>query len=217
MNTQVKRARRYHWLSDKVSDFCEEPHSGIASDARVKPLNLTAKESKDNKTIAVSLVKEEPKAFLQNIKAITQKADNLMAQRRLPGFAEMELNNVEFHWHPVVQEKFDLKRLSKIIEKVHFLAPKNFESLAMTAGIGPKTIRALSLVAEVVYGAKPSYEDPARYTFSVGGKDGTPYPVDRKTYDKLLDVMEQGIGRSAISIKEKENAKQRLETITYPF
>jgi hypothetical protein len=87
----------------------------------------------------------------------------------------------------------------------------------MTAGIGPKTIRALSLVAEIVYGAKPSYEDPARYTFSVGGKDGTPYPVDRKTYDKLLDVMERGIKSSAVSIKEKEGAKARLETVTYPF
>jgi hypothetical protein len=154
---------------------------------------------------------------LKTIKSIARKEDSLSSQRRLPGFAEMELNDVEFHWHPVVNEKFDVKRLSKIIEKTHFLKPKNFNELAMTAGIGPKTIRALSLVAEIVYGAKPSYEDPARYTFSVGGKDGTPYPVDRKTYDKLLDVMERGIKSSAVSIKEKEGAKARLETVTYPF
>ena len=217
MNVNISRARRYHWLSDKVRDFCEEPHSGIASDARTKPLNLTAVASRDNKEVAVGLVNEEPKNFLQTIKSIARKEDNLSSQRRLPGFAEMELNNVEFHWHPVVNEKFDVKRLAKIIEKTHFLAPKNFNELAMTAGIGPKTIRALSLVAEIVYGAKPSYEDPARYTFSVGGKDGTPYPVDRKTYDKLLDVMERGISGSAVSIKEKEGAKLRLETVTYPF
>lgn len=217
MNVNVGKARRYHWLSDKVRDFCEEPHSGIASDARAKSLDLTAVASRGNKEVAVGLVNDEPGNFLQTIKKIARKEDHLSAQRRLPGFAEMELNNVEFHWHPVVNEKFDVKRLVKIIEKTHFLAPKNFNELAMTAGIGPKTIRALSLVAEVVYGAKPSYEDPARYTFTVGGKDGTPYPVDRRTYDKLLDVMERGIVGSSVSLKEKENAKIRLETVTYPI
>jgi Uncharacterized conserved protein len=84
-------------------------------------------------------------------------------------------------------------------------------------GIGPKTIRALSLVAEIVYGAKPSYEDPARYTFAVGGKDGTPFPVDRATYDRTLSAIEKGIKQSKINQKESDKAKERLETITYPI
>ena len=70
---------------------------------------------------------------------------SLGRQSRLPGFSEMELNDVEFHWHPVAAEKFDLKRLKKTIELAHFQAPENFTQLLAGQGIGPKTIRALSL------------------------------------------------------------------------
>jgi hypothetical protein len=210
MNTHFQKARRYHWLSLKIKDFTEEPHSGIVSDIRLKPLNLVAKESKENKEISVEMVREEPKTFLKDIKLICEKSNSLMKQKRLPGFCEMELENVEFYYHPVEKEKFDLKRLKKTIEKAHFLKPENFEQLLMTEGIGPKTIRALSLVSEIIYGAKPSYEDPARYSFAHGGKDGTPYKVDRLTYDKTISVLEKGIEMAKISLKEKERAKERL-------
>ena len=228
MNTDLQKARRYHWLSDGVADFCENPHSGIASDARLKPLNLTAEESRENKEISAQMVKLEPTAVLKNLQTAAKKVSKNMpevsspagrslgAQGRLPGFSEMELNDVEFHWHPVVAEKFDIKRLKKTIEKVHFLAPENFTQLLAGEGVGPKTIRALSLVAEIVYGAKPSYEDPARYTFAVGGKDGTPFPVDRATYDRTLSAIEKGIKQSKINQRERDLAKERLETITYP-
>jgi hypothetical protein len=210
MNTHFQKARRYHWLSLKIKDFTEEPHSGIVSDVRLKPLNLVAKESRENKEISVEMVKEEPKTFLRDIKLISEKSSPLMKQKRLPGFCEMELEDVEFYHHPVEKEKFDLKRLKKTIEKAHFLKPENFEQLLMTEGVGPKTIRALSLVSEIIYGAKPSYEDPARYSFAHGGKDGTPYKVDRATYDKTISVLEKGIEMAKISLKEKEMAKQRL-------
>jgi len=210
MNTQLQKARRYHWLSLKIKDFTEEPHSGIVSDVKLKPLNLVAKESKENKEISVEMVREEPKTFLKDFKLICEKSNFLMKQKKLPGFCEMELKNVEFYHHPVEKEKFDLKRLKKTIEKAHFLKPENFDQLLMTEGVGPKTIRSLSLVAEIVYGAKPSYEDPARYSFAHGGKDGTPYKVDRITYDKTISVLEKGIEMAKISLKEKEIMKQRL-------
>jgi len=238
MNTNLQKARRYHWLSEGVNDFCENPHSGIASDARLKPLNLTAKESQENKTIAADLAKLEPDAFLKDFQKLagadikqmpkvassggsslgmTRGLKHQERQGRLPGFVDMELNNVEFHWHPVAKEKFDLKRLKKTIAKAHYAAPEDFSQLLGAEGVGPKTIRALSLVAEIVYGAKPSYEDPARYTFAVGGKDGTPFPVDRATYDKTLAAIERGIIASKSGAKEIDSARRRLETITYPF
>jgi hypothetical protein len=210
MNTQLQKARRYHWLSLKIKDFTEEPHSGIVSDVRLKPLNLVAKESRENKEISVEMIREEPKTFLRDFRLISEKSNSLMKQKRLPGFCEMELKNIEFYHHPVEKEKFDLKRLKKTIEKAHFLKPENFEQLLMTEGVGPKTIKALSLVSEIIYGAKPSYEDPARYSFAHGGKDGTPYKVDRATYDKTIFVLEKGIEMAKISLKEKEMAKQRL-------
>ena len=224
MNTELQKARRYHWLSLKIKDFTEEPHSGIVSDVKLKPLNLVAKESRKNKEISVEMVREEPKTFLKEIKKISEKSfvkllpwqkhyesrNELMRQKRLPGFCEAELKDVEFHHHPVEKEKFDLKRLKKAVEKAHFLKPENFEQLLMTEGVGPKTIRALSLVAEIIYGAKPSFEDPARYSFAHGGKDGTPYKVDRITYDKTISIIERGIEMAKISLKEKEEAKERL-------
>jgi hypothetical protein len=210
MNTELQKARRYHWLSLKIKDFTEEPHTGIVSDVKLKPLNLVAKESKENKEISVEMVREEPKTFLKDFRLICEKSNSLMKQKRLPGFCEMELEDVEFYHHPVEKEKFDLKRLKKTIEKAHFLKPENFEQLLMIEGVGPKTIRALSLVSEIIYGAKPSYEDPARYSFAHGGKDGTPYKVDRATYDKTISVLEKGIEMAKISLKEKERAKERL-------
>jgi len=212
MNINIQRARRYHWLSSGVRDFVEEPHSGIISGAKVKPLNLTARESQENKKISTTLVKEEPRTFLRDIELISEKQNLLIKQKRLLGFCQIELKNREFYWHPILREKFNLKRLKKTIEKAHFLKPENFENLLMIEGVGPKTIRALSLVSEIIYGKKPSYEDPARYSFAHGGKDGTPYPVDRATYDSVLAVMEKGIKKAKISIREKIEARKRLAT-----
>ena len=202
MNTIFQKARRYHWLSDNVKDFVEEPHSGIISQIKVKPLNLTAKESDENRKISTLLVRDEPKTFLRDLALIERKNGGQMTL--------MELNDVEFHSHAVQRETFNLKRLEKVVFFAHEQSPKNFEQLLFLKGIGPRTIRALSLVSELIYGAKPSYEDPARYTFSFGGKDGTPYPVDRVAYDSVLDIMEKGIEKSQVSIKEKNEAQKRL-------
>jgi len=224
MNTEIQKARRYHWFSKRTINFTEEPHAGIISSVKTTPLNLVAKESKDNKELSLAMVKEEPKSFLRDIEKINSQIvatkttwqscyDNsnyLMRQERLPGFCQMELNDAEFHYHPVLKEKFNVKRLKKIIEKAHLFGPENFEHLLMTEGVGPKTIRALSLVAEIIYGKKPSYQDPARYTFSVGGKDGTPYFVERETYDSLLSIIEKGIEKAKVALKEKNEAKIRL-------
>ena len=202
MNTDNQTARRYHWLSTGVKDFIEEPHSGIASQAFMHPLNLTAKESDQNRDVSLAQVQEEPKTILRNL--------DLIQTRTSKNLTLMELYDKEFHWHPVVEEKFDLKRLQKTINIATDRGPKNFEELVSLKGVGPKTIRALSLVAELIYGAKPSYQDPARYSFAHGGKDGTPYMPDPAEMDKTIDIIEKGIKMSQVSLKEKEGAQQRL-------
>ncbi|MGD0576901.1 MAG: DUF763 domain-containing protein, partial [Candidatus Staskawiczbacteria bacterium] len=102
------------------------------------------------------------------------------------------LENKEFVWHPVVHENFSKsKYLEKILWRLCDQQPENYEKLLATQGVGPKTIRALALVAEVIYGAKPSYEDPARYSFAHGGKDATPYPVDAETYDQTIEKLKK--------------------------
>lgn len=205
MNPSLKKARRYHWLSSKVKDFVEEPHSGIASQIRVKPLDLTAKKSRVNRHISSQLVSQGPRTFLKDIDLIQKKKQGQMTL--------MELPNLEFYSHPVEDEKFDLKRLQKTILFANQFKPQNFEQLIKIKGVGPRTVQALSLVAEIIYGAKPSYEDPARYSFSFGGKDGTPFPVDRLAYDKVLSVMAKAIQKSALRHQEKEAAMRRLNQL----
>ncbi|MER3406917.1 MAG: DUF763 domain-containing protein [Patescibacteria group bacterium] len=179
MNTSLSLARRYHWYNPQ--NLIEEPHQGIASDIFLKKvLNLTAKESKENREGLIKVL-EEPK--------IIREMERLNNKRKISLF----LDNIEFNYHPVVEEKFDIKRIQKSIEKAKFLQPKTLEDLLLIEGIGPKTIRALSLAVELIYGAKPSFNDPARYTFAHGGKDGTPYFVDRKTYDETIRIFKRAL------------------------
>ena len=88
--------------------------------------------------------------------------------------------------------------------------PKTYEELVSLKGVGPKTVRALALVGEVIYGAAPSYEDPARYSFAHGGKDATPYPVDRETYDQTIAMLAGAVRKTRLSPDEKERAVGRL-------
>jgi hypothetical protein len=162
--------------------FTEEPHSGIVSDIFLKKvLNLTSKKSRKNKEGIIKVLHNENNIIKEMGKILARPQKNLF------------LPNIEFHWHPVAEEKFDLKRLTKLIEKAKFLQPKTMEELLLIKGMGPKTIRALSLVSEVIYGASASFEDPARYTFAYGGKDGTPYPVDRQTYDETIKIFNKAL------------------------
>ena len=104
--------------------------------------------------------------------------------------------------------------MEKTIFFAHSENPENFEKLLSLKGVGPKTIRALSLVSELVYGARPSYEDPARYSWAFGGKDGTPYFPSSQKMDEAINIIERGIQKSKISNREKIEAQRRLNKTT---
>jgi hypothetical protein len=126
----------------------------------------------------------------------------------------LKLERSEFKYHPVLHEEFQKsKYLLKILNKLKETSPKNYEELNATEGVGPKTVRALALVAEVIYGAAPSYEDPARYSFAHGGKDATPYPVDTKTYDQTIRTIQEAVRKSKINPIEKDKAIRRLNGV----
>lgn len=182
MNQNIQQARRYHWFSDNLTNLTEEPHSGIVSNVFLeKVLNLTDKQSKNNKEGMIKVLNEEKKIFSEVEKILAKPEKSLF------------LPNIEFHYHPVIEEKFDIKRMKKIIAKAKFLSPQSIEDLLLIEGVGPKTIRSLSLVSEMIFGSKPSFEDPARYTFAHGGKDGTPYFVDRETYDQTIKIFNKAL------------------------
>jgi hypothetical protein len=195
MNTHDATARRYHWHSKNIKDLILEPHSGIISDKKQrKVLNLTASESKETQKIFTELVLQSFSSLMKDI-ILLQKYSNSFSRvvrfkTKHSQLTLLNLENKEYVYHPVLEEDFfKNKYLKKILEKLCWQRPKNYEALLATEGVGPKTIRALALVAELIYGAKPSYEDPARYSFAHGGKDAIPYPVDCITYDKTIEIM----------------------------
>ena len=216
MNIKSQTARRYHWYSKKITDLVSEPHSGISSEIRVPTLNLVAKESEKTREMSTQLVQGNYQGLMKDIQ-ILRKHSSQLSQMIALRFREkkatfLNLENREFHWHPVLFEDFSKSYyLKKILWQVSEKKPKSYEELLSLKGVGPKTIRALSLVSEVIYGAKPSYEDPARYSFAHGGKDGTPYFVDRQTYDKTINFFQRIIPKMRIPFSEKERIRQRLK------
>jgi len=112
--------------------------------------------------------------------------------------------------HPVPMEKIRLERLEKIFAQVYDRSPENFEELLGIQGVGPKSLRALSLISELIYGVKPSFRDPTRFSFTHGGKDGHPYSVDRKVYDQTIEILKGAIDKAKVGDREKMEAIRRL-------
>jgi len=205
MNTTVKKARRYHWYSEKIIDPTLEPHQGIQSEVILpKVLNLTSKKSLANREGIIKIVSEK-KTLQSHVIKLIQKTNEGEKQLTL-----LNLTDNEFYSHPVLQETFT-PRLEKSIQNLLQKDSRSLTDVLMTENVGPKTIRALSLISELLTGAKPSFEDPARYSFAFGGKDGIPYPVDKITYDKTLNVIEKAIKKAKLSPQEKDEALRRME------
>ena len=216
MNVNNQTARRYHWYSKKITDLVCEPHSGIASQRKAAALNLTAEKSGKAREISTELVQGNYFSLMKDIQILRKHSSDLSYMLALKFKKEkttlLHLENKEFSSHPVLLENFSKSRyLDKILFQVCDQKPENYEKLLSLKGVGPKTIRALSLVSEVIYGANPSYEDPARYSFAHGGKDGTPYFVDRPTYDSTIDFFQNVVRKMKIPFSEKQKIIQRIK------
>jgi len=215
MNKEKRTARRYHWHSEKVNDLVCEPHSGISSQIKVPTLDLTAKKSSKNREISTEMVQGNYKGLMKDVQILRKHSSQLsqMIKFRHQGQEATLLNleNKEFKSHPVDNENFSKsKYLEKILYQICENKPKNYEKLLSLKGVGPKTIRALSLVSEMIYGADASYEDPARYSFAHGGKDGTPYFIDRPTYNKTIEFFGKVIRIIKTAPSEKKKMIERL-------
>jgi hypothetical protein len=192
MNEANHYARRYHWLSQSVVSFVNEPHAAIAAEARGHALNLVAAESDQVRLLIPQIVNtEKPEQLMAELKKI--KTLTLPTHHYL-GTADL---------HP--------DSLSKILLSTYERQPGDFEALLGLEGVGAKTVRALSLISELIYGVPPSYRDPARYSFAHGGKDGIPYPVDRETYDQSIALLARAVDRAKLDRSEKREAMVRLD------
>ncbi|WP_287153240.1 DUF763 domain-containing protein [Candidatus Solincola tengchongensis] len=191
MNDAGGYARRYHWLSLRVRDFTEEPHAAICSQVMGKEaLNLVAVESREAREILGPLSSLKPERTLREL-------DRLRALS-LPPRHRLLLRDL----HP--------DSLYKVLLRTYERQPEDFATLLGMPGVGAKTLRALALIAELVYGTPLSWRDPARYSFAHGGKDGHPYPVDRETYDSSIDLLDSALRASRADRSEREAARRRL-------
>lgn len=193
MNRENGWARRYHWLSESVADFVKEPHAGIISAARTKPLNMVAGESDSARQASVILAAEKPWKNLAELK----KLQHLELPRR----------------HQVLIEDINPNRIASSLTTAYEAQPQNYEQLLGLKNVGMKTVRALALLAEVVHGAGASCRDPARFSYAHGGKDGHPYPVDRSTYDQSIQVLRDAIRRAKVGDRDRLEAFKRLNNL----
>jgi hypothetical protein len=191
-------ARRYHWLSDNLKSFVEEPHSGICADKfEGRVLNLTAKESEETRKISLDLVRDNPLKLRKYASGQTLLTD----------FRELNLSLPERH----EIMRIDIsERGWEFLKKAYELQPQSYEELVSLKGIGAKTLRALALLSDLLYGAEPSWKDPARYSFAHGGKDGIPFPVDKQVYDSTIEILRDAVESAKIGEMEKYHALKRL-------
>lgn len=195
MNERLGIARRYHWLSFTLKSFVEEPHSAVCCDIKTKALNFTAKEASELREVSVKLSHEKPEKITKEILKI-RTLD--LPMRHILSLSDINPEN-----------------FYKVLVQTYEKQPSNFESLLLTKGLGAKTLRALALTAELIYGTPLNFKDPARYSFSHGGKDGTPYPVNRQVYDKTIEIMKKAIEKAKIGRLDKINALKRVLSFFY--
>lgn len=197
MNESLSIARRYHWLSFTLKSFVEEPHEAVCCDVKTETLNFTAKESSDLRRASVIVSKEKPEKIIKEI----QKISELKLPKR----------------HLITLNDINPQNLYKIFLKTYEKQPENFESLLEIKGLGPKALRAIALTSEIIYGTPIVFKDPAKFSFAHGGKDRTPYPVDRRIYDKTIEVMKKAISYAKIGRMEKISALRRISKIIESF
>lgn len=203
MNVNTKTARRYHWSSENLRSFIEEPHSGITGESEGLILNLTDRHAKSTRERILSFTKENPDRMISEIKNI-MKHENSIYEINKQRTITMPAH------HDVKAEDVNLKRLGAVLATAYEAEPKDFESLLLTQGLGPRTIQSLTLVSEIIYGTPSRFEDPARFSFAHGGKDGHPFPVPLKVYDESIRVLHESIARSKLGYKDKSECIKRL-------
>jgi len=205
MSVRDRTARRYHWLSDHVQSFVVEPHDAILGDVkREVALNMTAKESEGCRKTSTDIVKEEPRKVVRTLKSI-RPAHQKSLQEWMPSEAGRREYVID-----VLSLPHNLNW--EAVKRAYEFQPKNYEELLGIRGVGPATVRALALISELIYGEKPSWEDPVKYSFAVGGKDGVPFPVDKAAYDEAIEVLESAIKQARVGDKERINAIRRLRS-----
>lgn len=204
MSNQDNTARRYHWLSDKTTSFVVEPHNAIVGDVkREEALNMIAENSEGARKASVEIAKEPTNKLMRLFEA-TRPLHQKSLQEWLP-------DSTNIPWKRSIETLKMPRNINWVtLNRIYEFQPRNYEELLSLKGVGPATVRGLALVAELIYGEKPSWEDPVKFSFAYGGKDGVPFPVDRKAMDGSIQLLRKAVQEAKIGDKEKMRSLQKL-------
>jgi hypothetical protein len=191
MNQENRSARRYHWHSATVRDLVSDPHTAIVGKPQGEILNLVDARAARAQHALLTIAKEPVEASLTEARKLSMPAH-----------------------HDVRAKDVDLKRLGAVLAVAHQQELRDFASLLLVEGLGPRTLQSLALIAEVVHGAPSRFSDPARFSFAHGGKDGHPFPVPLKTYDESLAVLRRSLEAARLGNSEKVQGFKRLDQLT---
>lgn len=188
LNDASGLARRYHWHSASVRDFVNEPHTAIVGESQGTIMNLVDARADRAQHALLEIANEHPEKTLSEARYL-----------RLPAHHEVRAKNV------------DLKRLGAVLAVAYERGLHDFAELLLLEKLGPRTLQSLALVAEVVHGAPSRFNDPARFSFAHGGKDGHPAPVPLKTYDESLNFLRHSLQAAKLGHTEKLDGFRRLD------
>ena len=190
MNRQTRRARRYHWHSPTVRSFVEQPHTGIVGIENQQVLNLVDQDAGNLRNHMVALTQDRPKEVIEAIRSLD-----------LPDR------------HDVQKSDVNLARLGSVLNLAYNRDIEQFDDLMMMHGVGPRTLKALAMASEVIHGDATRFEDPARFSFAVGGKDGRPHPIDEKSFDETVSMLQNSVDSAKLGDKDKSAALKRLHKV----
>jgi hypothetical protein len=196
LNDRSGTARRYHWHSATVKDFVAAPHSGIAGAHQGTIMNLVDPGAKPAQAAMLNVVRQRPETILREASSFRGKSDLQAASARVTTTSlTRRYLRMPAH-HDVRAGDIDLKKLGAVLAIAYERDLHDFAELLLVEKLGPRTLQSLALVAEVIHGAPARFDDPARFSFAHGGKDGHPFPVPLKTYDETLTFLRAALDRA---------------------
>lgn len=187
LNPHSGYARRYHWHSTEFERYLDDPHTAVMGQNQGLLLNLATEKAEVTRQGILRLTREHPTRIGKEIRRI-----------RMPAHHEVKAKDV------------DKKKLGAVIATAYEKELHDFETLLLLKGAGPRTIQSLTLVSEIIYGTPSRFEDPARYSFAHGGKDGHPFPVPTKVYDESIATLRHAVNRAKLGHTDRQKALKSL-------
>ncbi len=212
MNGDARQARRYHWLSEGLTSFVDQPHAAIEGPGQGEIVNLADRRAAAARAAQIALLRDlGADGVAREWSKMAQHGAAAPCERQEPWQPGLLPHLMLPEHHDVRAEDVVARRLRGNLAAAAECGPRDFAELLQTPGVGARTVRALALVAEVLHGAPCRFTDPARFSFAHGGKDRHPFPVPTRVYDRTIGVLKSAVRNAKLGRQEELGALKRLD------